>query len=147
MEAYPDVFASDISDTEKIKTIAGIKGMATKSAEAFVAKINDFENFLMETDMYYKLFEFQNAHKNKGVNMIGVVNKEHPLYGKTIVITGFRNKELEENLKTLGAKIGTSVSKNTYLVIAKDKDDESGKILEAKKIGVKVVSLDEFIHL
>jgi DNA ligase (NAD+) len=146
MEAYPDVFASDISDTEKIKRIAGIKGMATKSAEAFVAKINDFENFLMETDMFYKLFEFQNAHKNKAVNVVNV-DVQHPLYGKTIVMTGFRNKELEEKLKSFGAKIGTSVSKNTYLVIAKDKEDETGKVLEAKKFGVKVVSLDEFIHL
>ena len=146
MDAYPDVFASNISDAEKIKTIAGIKGMATKSAEAFVAKINDFENFLMDTDMFYKLFEFQNAHKNKGVNMMGLVNKEHPLYGKTIVMTGFRDKELEEKLKSVGAKIGTSVSKNTYLVIAKDKDDETAKVLEAKKLAVNVVSLTEF-HL
>jgi NAD-dependent DNA ligase len=145
MEAYPDVFASNISEAEKIKKISEIKGMATKSAQAFVAKINDFEKFLIETDLFYKLFEFQNAH-NKGVNMMDLVNKEHPLYGKTIVMTGFRDKELEEKLKSVGAKIGTSVSKNTYLVIAKDKDDETAKVLEAKKIGVKVVSLTEF-HL
>jgi len=146
MDAYPDVFASNIADTEKIKKIAEIKGMATKTAMAFVAKIDDFEDFLMETDMYYKLFEFQDAHKNKGVIMASV-NKEHPLYGKTIVITGFRNKELEEKLNSIGAKIGTSVSKNTYLVIAKDKDDETGKVLEAKKLGVNVVSLAEFLPL
>jgi NAD-dependent DNA ligase len=143
MEAYPDVFASNISEAEKIKKISEIKGMASKSAQAFVAKINDFEKFLIETDLVYKLFEFQNAH-NKGVNMMGLVNKDHPLYGKTIVMTGFRDKELEEKLKSFGAKIGTSVSKNTYLVVAKDKDDETAKVLEAKKIGVKVVSLTEF---
>jgi DNA ligase (NAD+) len=74
------------------------------------------------------------------------VNKQHPLYGKTIVMTGFRNKELETKLKSIGAKIGASVSKNTFLVIAKDKDDETGKVLEAKKLGVNVVSLAEF-HL
>jgi NAD-dependent DNA ligase len=147
MESYPDVFASNVSDAEKIKKIAEIKGMAMKTAEAFVAKIDDFEDFLMETDMYYKLFEFQNAHKNKGADaeVVGV-NTAHPLYGKTIVMTGFRNKELEEQLKSIGAKIGTSVSKNTYLVVAKDKNDETGKVLEAKKLGINVVSLAEF-HL
>ena len=147
MEAYPDVFASNVSDAEKIKKIAEIKGMATKSAEAFVAKIDDFEDFLMETDMYYKLFEFQNAHKNKGVvadAMVGL-NTAHPLYGKTIVMTGFRNKELEDNLKSVGAKIGTSVSKNTHLVVAKDKNDETGKVLEAKKAGVNIMNYDDFI--
>jgi NAD-dependent DNA ligase len=145
MEAYPDVFTSNISDAEKIKKISEIKGMAIKTAEAFVAKIDDFEDFLMETDMYYKLFEFQNAHKNKGADaeVVGV-NTAHPLYGKTIVMTGFRNKELEDKLKSVGAKIGTSVSKNTYLVVAKDKNDETGKVLEAKKMGVNVISLAEF---
>ena len=145
MEAYPDVFNSAVSDAEKIKKIAEIKGMAVKTAEAFVAKIDDFEDFLMETDMYYKLFEFQNAQKNKGMDVVGEnLQQQHPLYGKTIVMTGFRNKELEEKLKSVGAKVGSSVSKNTYLVIAKDKDDETGKVLEAKKLGINVVSLDEF---
>jgi NAD-dependent DNA ligase len=152
MESYPDVFASNVSDDEKIKKIAEIKGMALKSAQAFVAKIDDFEDFLMETDMYYKLFEFQNAHKTKGSDamVMGVVNadaEEHPLHGKTIVMTGFRNKELEDKLKSVGAKVATSVSKNTYLVVAKNVDDETGKVLEAKKLGVKVVSLDEIIPL
>jgi len=147
MDAYPDVFNSAISDAEKIKKIAEIKGMAVKTAEAFVAKIDDFEDFLMETDMYYKLFEFQKSHKNKVADVASNVNKEHPLYGKTIVMTGFRNKELEEKLKSVGAKVGTSVSKNTYLVVAKDKDDETGKVLEAKKLGINVLSLAEFLPL
>ena len=56
------------------------------------------------------------------------------------------NKELEEKLKSVGAKVGSSVSKNTYLVVAKNKDDETGKVLEAKKLGVNVVSLEE-LHL
>jgi len=147
MDAYPDVFNNSITDAEKIKKIAEIKGMAMKTAEAFVAKIDDFEDFLMETDMFYKLFEFQNKHKNKGSD-VESVNKGHPLYGKSIVLTGFRNKELEEKLKNVGAKIGTSVSKNTFLVIAKDKDDETGKVLEAKKLGVNVVSFTDFnLHL
>ena len=140
MDAYPDAFTNSISDAEKIKKIAEIKGMATKTAEAFVAKIDDFLDFLTETDMFYKLNT--NKKKNKEENI--EVNKEHPLFGKTIVMTGFRNKELEEKLKNIGAKIGTSVSKNTHLVIAKDKDDETGKVLDAKKLGVNVVSLSCF---
>ena len=142
MDAYPDAFNNGISDAEKIKKIAEIKGMAVKTAEAFVAKIDDFLDFLMETDMFYKL----NANKKKNKEEQIEANVEHPLYEKTIVMTGFRNKELEAKLKSIGAKIGTSVSKNTFLVIAKDKDDETGKVLEAKKLGVNVVSLAEF-HL
>jgi NAD-dependent DNA ligase len=60
-------------------------------------------------------------------------------------MTGFRNKDLEEKLKKMGAKIGSSVSKNTYMVIAKDKEDETGKVLEAKKLGIKIVNVDELM--
>jgi NAD-dependent DNA ligase len=145
MESYPDAFKSNVSDAEKIKKISEIKGMAVKSAEAFVAKIDDFEDFLMETDMYYKLFEFEQKHNE--MNVVNIVNatNNNPYYGKTIVITGFRNKELEEKLKKMGAKIGRSVSKNTHMVIAKDKEDETGKVLEAKKLGILIVNVDEFM--
>lgn len=152
MESYPDVFKSNISDAEKIKKISEIKGMAVKSAEAFVAKIDDFEDFLIETDMYYKIFEFEKKYKEEMnvVNMENAVNivnatNNNSYYGKTIVMTGFRNKELEEKLKKMGAKIGSSVSKNTYVVIAKDKEDETGKVLEAKKLGILIVNVDDFM--
>ena len=59
-------------------------------------------------------------------------------------MTGFRDDELEKKLKKMGVKISTSVSKNTDMVIAKDKNDETSKILEAKKLGIQVLSLDEF---
>ena len=55
-----------------------------------------------------------------------------------------RDDELEKKLKKMGVQISTSVSKNTYMVIAKDKNDETSKILEAKKLGIQVLSLDEF---
>jgi NAD-dependent DNA ligase len=142
MDAYHDVFDSNVSDAEKIKKISGIKGMAIKTAQAFVARIDDFEDFLMETDLYYKLFQYQKQVKH------GVEKEEeaHPLYGNTIVMTGFRNKALEEKIKSIGAKIGSSVSKNTFLVIAKDKDDETGKVLEAINLNIPILSLDEFLN-
>jgi NAD-dependent DNA ligase len=118
--------------------------MAMKSAKDFVEKIDDFEDFLMETDMFYKLNQYEKARVEGSIKE-SAVDMSNPLYGKTIVISGFRNSELEKKLKDIGAKIGTSVSKNTFAVVVKDKDDETGKVLDAKKLGVLVVSLDEFI--
>ena len=146
MEAYPYVFKPNISDAEKIKKISEIKGMAIKTAEAFVAKIDDFLDFLMETDMFYKLFEFEKQHINNAVAEQGIkVNVNNPLYGKSIVMSGFRSKELEDIIKKNGGKISGNISKNTYMLIAKDKEDETGKVLEAKKLGVPIVTKDEFI--
>ena len=143
MVSYPSAFNPKVSDTEKVKKISEIKGMAVKTAEAFVSKLDDFENFLMETDLFYKLIEFEKQNKNAKTE----IDINNPLYEKTIVITGFRDDVLEKKLKQIGAKINTSVSKNTHMVIAKDKNDETSKILEAKKLGIQVLSLDEFKNL
>ena len=141
VDSYSDVFNHQISDNEKIKKISEIKGMALKTAEAFVAKIDDFEDFLMETDMFNKLIDYEKSKKNGNVKNIDINN---PLYEKSVVMTGFRDETLEKKLKEMGAKISSNVSKNTFIVIAKDKDDETAKIMEAKKLGVNVVSKDEF---
>jgi len=138
--SYPNAFNPQISDTEKVKKISEIKGMAVKTAEAFVSKLDDFENFLKETDLFYKLIEFEKQNKNAKTE----IDVNNPLYEKKIVMTGFRDDELEKKLKKMGVKISTSVSKNTDMVIAKDKNDETSKILEAKKLGLQVLSLDEF---
>jgi NAD-dependent DNA ligase len=66
--------------------------------------------------------------------------------GKTIVMTGFRDAGLEEELKKRGVKIGSSVSKNTFLVLVKDKKGEevmTGKVKDAKELGVPIVCLDD----
>ena len=149
MENYQDVFVYSVSDAEKIKKISEIKGMALKSAKDFVEKIDDFEDFLMETDMFYKLHQFEKGRKNliKEKTQMDKEKDNNPLYGKTIVFSGFRNAELEQKLKDKGAKVSTSVSKNTFMVVVKDIDDETGKVLDAKKIGVSIISLDELNKL
>ena len=147
MENYKDVFTSKIGEEEKIKKISEIKGMALKSAKDFVEKIDDFEDFLMETDMFYKLNQYEKA-RVEGYVKESAININNPLYGKSIVISGFRNAELEKKLKDIGAKMGSSVSKNTFAVVVKDNDgDETGKVLDAKKLGVQVLSYDEFVAI
>jgi len=67
------------------------------------------------------------------------------LYGKRVVITGFRDKHLLENIEQRGAVVSSSVSKQTYVVIVKDPQQESSKTHDAKTYGVPVVSYQEFI--
>jgi NAD-dependent DNA ligase len=69
----------------------------------------------------------------------------HLLYGKTIVMTGFRDASLQEKIQNVGATIGSSVSKNTFLVLVKDYEQGSGKVVEAKKIGIPIMTRDEFV--
>jgi NAD-dependent DNA ligase len=139
LEDYPDVLQEQ-QDANKVAKIAAIKGMATKTAEAFVEKIPAFLAFLHEAKLDDKLQQEQTQEQTKPKD------QSHPLYNKSIVFTGFRDKILEEKLKTFGAKIGSSVSKNTFVVITKDPLDETGKVLEAKKLNIKIMTPQEFIQ-
>ena len=41
-------------------------------------------------------------------------------------------------------KISNSVSKNTYLVLAKNPDDSSSKVVKAKELNIPVMTKEEF---
>lgn len=132
----PDILISNNSDNEKIQAVASIKGMALKTAEAFVSKIDDFKDFIIECGLEDKLYE---SVKPKSLD------QTHPLYGKSIVLTGTRDKNIIEFLKNIGANQSSSVSKNTFLVVAKNKDDDTGKAEEARKLNIPITSVEEFI--
>ena len=139
MESYPEVLLSNETKSQKVAKIAGIKGMAAKSAEAFVERIPDFIKFVKEAGLVNKLA--------KGEETIGEkkqVDQSHPLFGKSIVMTGFRDAALQEAVKNVGAKLGSSVSSKTFVVLVKDKEEDTGKANEARKLGVPLMTPQEF---
>ena len=144
LEAYPDILISQESESsaDKIKKIAGIKGMATKSAEAFVDKIGDFVTFLQECGLQSKLTS--GAISNASVSQINI-DTSHPLYKKSVVMTGTRDSAVIDSLKKVGAILGSSVSKNTVVVVAKSADEDSGKANEARKLGIPIMTPSEFL--
>ena len=136
MENYSNVLLSTETNTQKIAKIAAIKGMAEKTAEAFVERIQNFLQFIKETGMETKITTVNVSEK--------VVNENHILYGKSIVMSGFRDAELKNLLKEIGAKVSESVSKNTFALIVKDTNETTSKITEAVKLGVPVMTTDKF---
>ena len=136
MESYPTVLLSKESNSQKVDKIATIKGMATKSAESFVERIPEFINFIKEAGLVKKLIEVISEKKE--------VDQSHPLFGKSIVMTGFRDNAIQEALKNIGAKIGSSVSSKTFVVLVKDKEEDTGKANEARKLNVPLMTPHEF---
>jgi NAD-dependent DNA ligase len=137
LESYPDILISSLTLQEKINVIKNIKGMADKSAEAFVTKIPDFLEF--GKDCGRKDFIYQLESKE--------INISNPLYNKQIVMTGFRDPNLSELLEKKGAKLGNSVNKNTFVVVVKDENfafDKTSKIIDAEKLGKPILTLKEF---
>jgi DNA ligase (NAD+) len=135
LAAYPTVFEEGERNVVKLVAIDGIE---KKSAQAFVDHIPEFLKFLEECGLTDKL-KFKVATP-------AVVDESHPLFGKTIVTSGFRDKDLEEKLKTVGAKMGSGVSKSTFALLVKDMNETSGKVADAKKHGVTIIVREEFLE-
>ena len=137
MDSYPNVLLSKESNNQKVAKISAIKGMAEKTAEAFVERIPDFINFIKDAELVKKLTQEITEKKP--------VDESHPLFGKTIVMTGFRDAQIQEAIKNIGAKIGSSVSKNTFIVLVKNTDEDTGKAAEARKLGVPLMTPEDFV--
>ena len=137
IEAYPDILISKEPAQEKVTKIASIKGMAKKSAEAFVQAIPNFIQFIQETGLTHKIHKVQQEEK-------APKDPSNPLFGKTIVMTGFRDAFIQQAIKDVGAKLGSSVSKNTFVVLVKDLAEDSGKAQDAKKLGIQLMTPEEF---
>lgn len=133
---YQGVLLSNENDAEKVAKITQIKGMAQKTAKAFVEKIPSFIQFLKDTGLEEKLVT--------GLPKKKEIDKSHPLSGKSIVMTGFRDEDLQEQIKHVGAKVGSSVSKNTFIVLVKNVEEDTGKAAEARKLGIPLMTTDEF---
>ena len=139
MDSYPDVLLSPLSPGEKIKKVSAIKGMATKTAETFVEHIPDFIRFMRDSNLEHRI----NVSPVKAN-----YDTTHSLYGKSVVMTGFRDAELQELIKNVGAKLGSSISKNTFVLLVKDAsaDQDTGKALEAKQLGIPIMTKDDFTN-
>ena len=59
-------------------------------------------------------------------------------------MTGFRDNKLEEVLKNMGAKIGSTISSKTFVLLVKDKYQDTSKVRESKKLGVPLMTPQEF---
>jgi len=130
MENYPNILTSDVSDEEKVKMITNLEGFSVKTADLFVPYIETFMTFIQNTNLERKL----------EVKEAGPLDTNHPLYGKKIVMTGFRDKLLEKAIQEVGGIISNSVSKNTFMLLVDTLDSDSGKAAKARSYKVKMMT-------
>lgn len=76
--------------------------------------------------------------------------EEQPLKDKVIVITGklvhYKNRtELQNVIESCGGRVAGSVSKNTSFLINNDKESSSSKNVSAQKLGVPILTEQEFL--
>ena len=140
LDELPDILISSKNNVQKVAAVTAIKGFQEKTASTFVSKIEEFKEFLKEAGLEHKLIPL----KKEKVEL--VADLTNPLFKKTVVLTGTRDKNVLEILKNACAIQGSSVSKNTFLVVAKSADDDTGKAEEARKLGINILSVEQFLN-
>ena len=65
---------------------------------------------------------------------------------KKIVITGFRDKNMEKYLKDNGINVSSSVTKNTDIVVY-NKMSNSSKMQKAKELNIELIQVNDFKKL
>ena len=84
--------------------ITCVRGFSNKSTEKFVNHMETFKKWVIDNNL------------TKSINPVKKVkyNMGHPLYGKSVVLTGFRDKNVLEQLKNIGANVATGVNSKTF---------------------------------
>jgi len=155
LQMYPDIINKRTIPSKA--DIMKVEGIAEKGAAAFIENLPKFFRLADEMEIPCRLEKVKRtpattkaksstteaAPPTPQPNAPPRPSKK-PLANLTIVFTGFRNKEWEELLESFGGKVGSTVSKNTSLVVAADPTDNTGKILKANDLGVRVISKDQF---
>jgi DNA ligase (NAD+) len=136
LDAYPTILTDPLPTTTKVEKISSVNGLAQKTAEQFVKEIPAFIAFLTTAHLTDKLTALVTQAKPPILN----ANKDHPLYGKKWVMTGFRDKVLIQDLLNVGSEQGTGVNKKTALVIVKDLDEDNVKVADAQKLGIPIMT-------
>ena len=134
-EVYPNVL-----EERNVTKLAGIQGFSQKTATEFMQNVPRFMAFLGEIGWEGGMAGLVAPMPVVVSGMAGLA-----LAGKNVVLTGFRDKELEAAIVTSGGNVAGTVSKNTFALIVKSKEDcTSSKYQSAVKHGVTIYTPDEF---
>lgn len=116
----------------------------------FILKLTDIEGIADITAGY-----IEEGIKNNLETINFLLSRKHLIYkdelnkNKTdkpevFVFTGFRDKEAQAKLEMLGHKVTGSVSSNTTVVVTKDVNGSSSKLVKARELNIPILSPEEF---
>ena len=137
MEKYPNILTSNEKHEEKVEMLKTVTNIGKENAKSFASNINIFMNFLKEAKLEYKMNE--KVEKKEEIK-----ESDHILSNKNVVMTKVRDKEIIEKLNEVGGKLVDSINKNTFVLIVKNKEDESNKTKKAKELNIPIMEVDEF---
>ena len=133
LQSFPNIIQAykKLSRDELFERINDIEGFSDITTNKIIANLPWFDKFLQKTKGIISIQEKKKATKQN-------------LTGMKFVFSGFRNKEMEDDIEARGGAVTTSVSSKTSAVITNDKSQTTGKIAKARSLGLDVFTPDEF---
>jgi len=130
---------------ESIPNVLNVSG--DPQLTAFIQQLGGFQELAYKfTENLPKFIEWLEQHP-----MISIMIPEAPisstLQGLTVVFSGFRDKDLEEEIRRRGGKVTTSVSKNTSLLVVSNLQDQTSKPQKARELGIPILQKEEFVRM
>ena len=137
IEAYPNLLDiyKDWTKKEFIDKLIELNGWEDKTSTLFVTNFPEFIKFYNGIKKFVTLesIEEKKIIKNKYTD-------------KTIVMSGFRDAEIQKFLEDSGAKLTSAVSKNTDILIVQDQetiDKATGKVKKAQELGITIITREK----
>jgi NAD-dependent DNA ligase len=144
------VFGFGVGRKRVIALMTDIPDLLTAKKKGLKKRILEVEGFseIMAQKVYENIdsaVEFVDEI-SKFVSFTEDTRVSDVLVGQKFVFSGFRSKELEQDIIDRGGKIVSSVSKKTNGIVVNNKDGkQSTKVVKAESLGIKIYTKEEFI--
>ena len=139
---YPNILTEEWDEDEMEEKILEVSGFSTKLAKLFSKNFEEFMDFYNEISKIKDISRFEEIQITDEESSDG----EKLFAEKTIVFTGFRDKDLKDSIIKNGGKVSDSVSSKTFILICADGADmSSSKFKKAEKNGTKIMTKSEFL--
>jgi DNA ligase (NAD+) len=120
----------------QITDLTSINGIGEKNAQQIKNNITTFREFY---HTYFKTPNTPNIPNN-------IPNIDDRLKGKTVVFTGFRDKELEKSIIQNKGKVVSTVSSKVDIVLTKDIHGKSNTLKKAKELNITILDKQSLHH-
>ena len=143
-DAYPCILSHDkknrlLTSKINVEDLLKVEGIAETSAKLFLNNLPKFYEFYDNLGIKCK----EKVNTAIVATSRAVINSN--IAGKSFVFTGFRDKDLEAYITGMGGFIKTTISKNTNYLVVNDLNENSGKAITARSLGVPLILRDNKI--
>ena len=139
IDNIPNLFSKKWDENELVETITNIKTFNNITALIFVNGYKDFIKWFLELKTKQDKIKIKVNKRNKVKKSDKQIFKD-----KKILLSGFRDKEIQDFIISNGGSIPSTISKSLNLLIIPNKTTINQKTKKAEELNIKIMTKEEF---